>query len=194
MSVQVETARSVRVAGLDRLRGLAVVLMVLDHVLLIVVGGGLALVLRLSVTRLSLPLFCVVAGALVVDRPRWRRLGAVVLAGYVAMVIGYPLGIGQPDVLVVLAVALAVAPLVVRVGWALPGLCWCLLQATTWPFPWRGYQPGVVLGLVLVGHLAGRERLGRIGDRLPEVFERVGRRPLAWYLGHLLVLGLAVAL
>lgn len=158
-------------------------LMVLDHALAWAgVAGGLG---RLSITRASLPLFCVVAGALV--RPEGsRRLRQVGVAGVVATGLGVPIGIGQPDVLLLLFAALAIAPvLIFRGGWAV-GMAAAVIQPVTWSVPWTGYQPGTVLALVLLGAMVGREAL----DRAPAVglLAWVGRHPLAWYLGHLFVL------
>lgn len=188
-----------RLAGLDRLRGLALVLMVVDHALL--AAGGLVAV-RVTVTRASLPLFCLVAGALLTAaRPRWARLGKIAAAGLVATAFGAPFGIGQPDVLFVLALALVAAPLLIRIG--SPGVLYgalavAILQPVSWPgwllVPgWTGYQPGTVLALVIVGHLWGAPQLAHYGDRLPGWLALPGRHPLSLYVWHVFVLGALVA-
>jgi hypothetical protein len=157
----------------------------------VVAGDGRSIV-RLTITRASLPLFCLVAGALMRPTPRWRRLAGVAAAGVVATVFGAPIGIGQPDVLLLLAGVLLVAPvLVYRGGWAVAGVVG-VLQPVTWPVPWTGYQPGTVLVLVLLGAMVGRDAL----ERWPSVrvLELVGRHPLAWYVAHLALLAGAVSI
>lgn len=188
------TTRS-RLAGLDRLRGLGVVLMVVDHVL-VVFGPSWAPWVRLTATRASLPLFCLVAGSFVAGRaPRWERLALASGAGMVASVIGAPIGIGQPDILLLLVPALVAAHYATRSddsGVWLVVLVVAILQPVTWPIPWPGYQPGVVAALVLVGAMVSRCDLDVSGWRLPAIFELAGRWPLALYVGHLAVLYVAV--
>src|SRR4051794_34146876 len=82
-----------RDAALDGVRGLAVALMVLDHVCAVTGSGHL---LRYSVTRLSMPLFFVVSGHLVrrlSSRHLWVLLAGLMLPGAVPW-------IDNPNVLV----------------------------------------------------------------------------------------------
>lgn len=177
-----------RLDGVDRLRGLAVLLMVADHVALVAGAGG---AWRLTVTRAALPLFCVVAGSLARPGRPGRRLGVVAAAGLAATVLGAPLGIGQPDVLFLLAGVLVlvrwVGPRPGGPAWAAVA-CLGVIQATTWPMAWTGYEVGTVLALVLVGQVVARRDLDQLGCRLPAVLAPVGRAPLWWYVGHLWVL------
>ena len=69
-----------RLGWVDRLRGAAVLLMVLDHVLVQVAPGHL---LRLTLTRLSLPLFLICAAHVWrggMSSRRVRQLGFAVVA------------------------------------------------------------------------------------------------------------------
>lgn len=195
-----------RVRRLDRLRGLAIVLMVADHVLVNVwrwapAAAPWATLLRITATRAALPLFCVVMGALLLDRrPSDRRMVEVAALGAVMTLWCGVTGVlpASPDVLVVLAMVLVAWPLVER--WPVTVACVAVLQPMTWHVPWSGYQPGVVLGLVLVGWLVQSLYGGGVaGAWLPAVrwvpawVEWLGRHPLGAYAGHLVVLGLVVA-
>lgn len=176
-----------RYSGLDRLRGLAIVLMILDHVLL-VSGDGLPI--RLTVTRASLPLFALTAGAL--WRPGARRRHALILvAAAVSMVLGVGLGIGQPDVLLVLLVASIGMHAYLRFPVATAAVA--ALQATTWPvFTFTGgYEVGVVLVLMIMGRVFGAARLDGYGRKLSPIFDRIGRYPLTFYVGHLALLAVS---
>jgi len=159
--------------------------------------AGVGFVLgRLTVTRGSLPIFCLVAGALLPTTwaPR-RRLLLVALAGVAAGFLSAPMGFPAPDILLLLAAASLAGGAIVR--WPLGAIVLALVQLSAWPlagrFGWAGYEPGLIVGLMGAGVIAGRHRLHELGDSLPAFLEVVGRRPLAWYLGHLTVLlGLVV--
>lgn len=178
-----------RVPVLDALRGAAVLLMILDHVLSVTDPVS---DLRYTLTRLSLPLFCGVAAA-IPDRS-WSRRTKVLLA--VAVVVEAALnpiiGLGEPGPVLLIVGALLVVTwgrkrdAVMIVG-ALG-----LLQSLYQPLGWTGYEPGLVVAWCALGGQAVRElcRSGRV-PRVPAL-ERVGRHAVAWYVGHLVVLGVAV--
>ncbi|MCA1726985.1 MAG: heparan-alpha-glucosaminide N-acetyltransferase domain-containing protein [Actinobacteria bacterium] len=186
----------IRVRSLDAARGLAVVLMIVDHVAAVMgSNAGPLWWVRHTVTRPALPLFMVVAGILIARRRSswsWRRLVAIAGAGVVAtwllLVSGIQFG---PDVLLVLVATCPAWGVLSRRPLEL--LVLGLLQALYLPIGWGGYEPGLVLAYLGVGILAGGcgERLSWIRGR---AFELVGRYPLTWYLGHLVVLGLVVKL
>lgn len=183
-----------RFSILDCWRGLAVVLMVLDHVLAVL---GAPVVTRLLVTRLSLPLFCATSGALhLIAGPRSPRrslqlLGVALLETVLNLVLG--LGVPGPVTLMLVMgwVGRALRPerhglVLVVVG---------VLQAVYLPVPWTGYQPGLVLAwwsLGALGVLAEVDQVTRFTRWCPRWLEAVGRRPLGWYVGHLLVLAVVV--
>jgi hypothetical protein len=162
--------------------------MVLDHVLLVFPAGVIGELTRDSVTRASLPLFCVVMGSLAVGRPLGRRLWVLLGWGVVASGIGFPIGIGQPDILLLLAAGLVIVQLAFRWGDWWFALVLLILQPVTWPVPWTGYQLGTVCGLQIAGALMGRHFLSAAGGRLPGLLAEVGKRPLEIYIGHLFAL------
>lgn len=181
-----------RIVGLDVARGAAILLMVLDHVLYQAAPGH---VLRLTVTRVALPIFCLVAGALWRPgwRPRYLELGA---AWLVAEVLARLLGMPTPDVLLPIAVGFALLHLAQRSPWLVLVVLLVLDHSRLGAIPgWTGYSPWYVAALLVVGHLA-RAEIYAAAERLPDVawLSSIGRRPLGWYVGHLLVLAVVVQL
>ena len=191
----------VRIPALDGLRGIAILLMVFDHLLLLSLemmpGTDLREFARRSVTRFAMPLFMIVSGFLL-DQVSRRRMGQVVLAaGMVNLTLWllWP-SFALPEILAVWAFLLPVRAFLVRhpVEAAALGL----LQAMYLPVHWPGYEPGIVLVFLALGRLwatrPGREDglLSQIGTRVPGWVAALGRRPLLLYVGHLLPLaGLA---
>ena len=182
-----------RLPGLDAARGLAVLVMVLDHVL--IVTGHPDSAVRATVTRAAMPLFMVVAGALI-SRLRGRRLLRTAIAG-LALPMFVP-WIDNPNILVLYVIGtLCVA----GCRWALgrTGL-WLLViagltgLANGYDAIGTGYPPNAVIALMGVGALLGRTHLEQAFSRLLRPGLRwlayLGRRPLAVYLGHLVVLRL----
>lgn len=184
-------ARALRSRGLDALRGLAVVFMVADHLALF---AGAPLV-RVTVGRLAMPLFFVLAGHLA-TRLSWRvaRLG---LLG-VLLPLAAP-WVDSPNVLLWLAygaVALALArrahlPPALLVGaqlavFANPGVFHPYADLGT------GYPPAALLGLMALGAMLHRDQLTGLADRLPArlvpPLSWAGRHALGLYVGHVLLL------
>lgn len=174
----------VRHQGLDTLRGLAVVLMILDHGLVVAAPGHW---LRSTLTRLSLPLFLLVAGALF--RPGWRtRYLDVLSAGVAATFIGAPLGIGQPDILLLILGGCLILNVAGRLRvHDLVVVTFGLLAARQgWLEVGTGYGVFEVAGWLALGRLGAFEL--RAFDLHDRALAAVGRRPLAWYVGHLVAL------
>lgn len=177
-----------RLVALDGLRGLAILLMVMDHAALVY---GAPWGVREVVTRLAVPLFMLTAGYLWRPGLRRRHLETA-LAAVVATPLLSTIGGAEFGILVVFLLVLPLVPVAVR--WPLPVLALCLLQLSTWQIPWYGYQPGFVLGLLVVGQLAwlwGRDREFLRAGELCAAFAFLGRWPLTLYVGHLAVLAIA---
>lgn len=191
-SEAVEASRAgTRIAWLDKLRGFAIAGMMLSHFTRFLALPGWEWVL--IATRPFMPFFAVLIGVL--WRPGFRKRHVqLAAAAAVTVVLAAQSGFAVPSILGVLLIALPIVQLVHKAPVA--GIIGGLVQVMSFPipYPWTGYQPGLVVALILVGYLArhsgglweGAE--ARALDRLPGAFAAIGRRPLTWYAGHLLVL------
>lgn len=180
-----------RVGWIDGARGLSIAAMIVSHVGL--VTGLTPWWFHLYVMRPVAPMFLLLLGLL--WRPGFRRRHVQFIAGMVAaQVLALTLGFPFPNILLLMGAALLVMPAAMR--WPTAVLTLCVCQLAFWPVPdwWTGYQPGFVVAFVLAGQLLPQDGYlrgyGRLGSKLG--MEVVGRWPLTFYLGHLLVLVVAV--
>jgi hypothetical protein len=184
-----EPSRTERVGWIDGARGLSIVLMIVSHVDL-ALGMPLGRGFHVYAMRPVAPVFIVLFAML--WRPGWRRRHWQLLAAApIAQVCAWLLGWGVPNILVLLLFALLAMPAVERypVVVAILGVN----QLAFWPIGpgwWTGYSLGFVLVFLVIGrYVADRrfiEAYGRLGERAG--LARVGRQPLRWYLGHLVLL------
>lgn len=171
-----------RLTGLDKLRGAAVVLMVLDHVALVLLGNPFALRL---VGRLSMPLFALTIGALAVKPLSSSR--ALHWAGaLLAALLLYPLaGLPGPLLLLWLAAGRWAAVRLTKLQAGLVAAVALAVSANGYGMALPGeYDPIALVGLVLVGRLITALYLNDLGHRLPGQLARIGRYPLGVYIGH----------
>lgn len=181
-----------RFAAIDRLRGLAILLMIGDHVSIFT---GLEWY-RDTAGRVAMPLFFVLSGYLVTRftiRHALVGLSGFVLAAAVPWV-------DSPNVLVwycagaaLLACSWVRQPLVLA-GVAVFGL---MLAANGYAELYlTGYNPFALLGIMAVGALLRTLPDGRTlwspARRLPAFLGLLGRYPLSWYLGHVVFLDFVV--
>lgn len=191
-------ATQARYVGIDAARGVAVLLMVLDHVLIVTQGPDLSPGRLL--TRASMPTFALLIGVFA-DKPlSWRRRWEWIAAGACAFVL-YPLvGLTGPLLLSWLALGRWVAR--TAPGRPLAPVVGLVMLLTAWangmlPSIAGEYHPAAMVALVCVGRWIGRERMAQLigsPDRRFRWLAIVGRIPLAVYVGHLVVLALVVML
>lgn len=179
-----------RLPGLDAARGLAIGLMAVDHLCVVFAGP---MWVRLTIGRLALPIFFVLAGYLA------RRVSARTVAiGATGVLL--PLAvpwIDAPNVLVYWAVGACVIAVCRR--W--PAALWMIIVAAltwgangfrTFPDGVLSYEPLLLLGMMAAGALAGRS-VWTWADRLPRWLCWPGRHAIWVYVGHLLLLQGALA-
>jgi uncharacterized membrane protein len=186
------TSSRQRLGFLDAGRGLAVLVMVADHALMLALalgGPDWLRIPRYTVTRLALVLFAGIAGYLLAHRgvrARWGTMtGWGVALSWLAMLTGaFP----TPDVLVVLGfVTVGCGPLIARWPWV--AVTVCAVGAVNFPFTaWAGYGGGydpfyvgvfVALG-VLVCRYASVSGLATVRER--PALAWAGRHALGLYV------------
>lgn len=181
-------ARNVRI---DKLRGLAILLMILDHVLCVIDPENLA---RYTLTRAALPIFMLISGYLLANRnPSLKRYAQLVAASFCSLLIVQHIpGMAKVDVLFVIAIVLAVWPIARRVP--ITALCIGAVQSQTFGL-WDGYEPGYLLALLCTGQLLFQTRsrndyliASHVCRFMPRAIEILGRYPLSAYLAHLLII------
>lgn len=181
--LQLQPVVTGRATQLDRLRGLAIACMIVDHV-----SRALGVEPpRLTIGRLAVPVFFVLSGHLA-RRVTWRHavIGAVGL-----LLPAFVPWIDNPNVLflyVLGAVGLVVARRVGVWGPALLGVAMVTVLANGWGSYGTGYPLPALAALMVAGHYMPRTWLVGAGERLPAFLAVAGRRPVSWYVGHLLVL------
>jgi hypothetical protein len=178
----------VRRVELDRLRGLAILLMIGDHLARVWAFEGY----RLTLGRLAMPLFFVVAGHLAGSRLSVRHLYALCLGLALPLLVPW---VDSPNVLVWFSIGAVILYVFDQRGWP----TWVLIfpalifAANGWVFGlWpHSYEPFSLLALMAVGRGLGGEAFVA-GRTLPAWVGALGRRPLTWYVGHLLALQLVL--
>ena len=196
-----------RLVSLDIVRGLAVVLLLVDHVLATgwgVWGWGWAMDAR-YLTRPSLPLFMVVSGSLIESHWRtgvlrhqaWRVLPWAAVATVAA---AYVTRFNIPEPLVVYMVALPVLWLFRGREWLGLSVCFLVVMCVVWPL--ASYNPAEMGGWLLLGVLLARHAAGWSGDVVAALSRKLGRcsafifgglagfgrRSIELYVGQLVVL------
>lgn len=178
------TLTRTRHTGIDTLRGMAIAAMMVDHVCKLI--GPELWPLRWTVGRLALPIFFVLAGYLV--RSLSRRHALIGLVG-----LGLPLAvpwIDSPNVLVWWAIGCGVLVAARTYGVdpaVLVVVCVALLaNGIGGGFP-HSYPPVALLALMATGAWLRRDWFPVPAVNVP-AFAALGRAPVRWYVGHVLVL------
>ena len=188
---------------LDAMRGLAIVIMIIDHVLSLLESVGIQNILvensRLTITRFSMPLFMLASGIVWVRYglkvKRWSQVFFLALILNAMMRLLWP-DFNFPEILLVWSVLAIFWRVIVR--YPIITMIVGYTQTTFWQIPWQGFQPGELLIFLSVGALIGKIPLENLWRerrtaKLLEPLALVGRYPLAIYGGHLFLLAVIVA-
>lgn len=171
--------------SLDIARGYAILFMIVDHVSIF---AGLP-ILRLTVGRLAMPLFFVIAGSLA------KRIGykhVVILAVGIVLPM-YVTWIDSPNVLVYICIGTALLRILrgrsttVHIAVAIACIS---LTANGYDHLGSGYPAGTLLALMILGKVITSGTLANAFQRIPSssIVEYMGKHPLALYVGHTVAL------
>lgn len=170
-----------RERGIDALRGLAILLMILDHSLIVLSFGSSPI--RHTITRLAMPIFFIVSGHLV--RKFTSRTLIIGLIGLCLPVI-VP-WIDSPNVLTWYALGtLLLTKMSRKYYWLIIALALTLSSNFFNHDYGSSYWPYGLWALMATGALIPRELFTPF-RRLPKFLDTIGRRPLLIYVGHLLI-------
>lgn len=184
MTTTIERVVKIRHVGIDRIRGLAIAIMIFDHLVLVFQGPQ---IIRETITRTAMPLFFLLGGYML-HRFSWRIPVIGVTGILLPMVVPF---IDDPNVLFYYALF---APAIIY-GRKYPVLMLGIVAfALTYGAnyyvgqPTRlMYHPVFVLALMAAGTMIPR-RFADYGNRLPGFLTMIGQHPLSIYVGHVLFL------
>lgn len=181
-----------RLDGIDGVRGFAMLSMLIDHLAHFIPNGE---PLRLTIGRLAMPLFFLVAGSLV-SKLNFTRLTVLAVIG-IALPTVYVGWIDNPNVLLYYAIGAIIVYFLRTSDVALiVALAVCFTFAANFPLKLSptSYPFETLLGFMLIGAILGRNpfhKLGKwarlIGPRTSWI-RAIGRRPLSFYVGHLVII------
>ena len=192
-----------RNALLDAMRGLAILIMIVDHIFSALESVGVESNFveysRLTATRFSMPLFMIASGivwgAYGLRLKRWGQVLVLAVALNAMTRLLWP-DFNFPEILLVWSALAIFWRLIVR--YPIITMIIGYTQTTYWMLPWQGFQPGELAIFLGAGVLISKSSLSWLWkeprtSRLIEPLAFVGRYPLRIYGGHLAILALIVA-
>lgn len=184
MTVTALQTLSKRCTAIDNLRGLAIALMILDHLLIVFVNPSSPI--RMTITRLAMPIFFVLAGHLC-KRLSWRLL----LIGVVGVLLPtYVSFIDNPNVLLWYALFAPAIVFLRKYPAALIGIVVFSLTAVAnyMQGSFAGtYYPPALFAFMALGAMMTRSLVVDFARYIPKI-PFLGMYPLTIYVVHLLIL------
>lgn len=188
---------------LDAMRGLAIVIMIIDHVFSLLESVGIQNIVlensRLTVTRFSMPLFMIASGIVWyrygLKVKRWSQVFFLALVLNAMMRLLWP-DFNFPEILLLWSVLAIFWRVIVR--YPIITMIVGYTQTTFWQISWQAFQPGELLIFLSAGVFLGKISLDslwreRRTSKLIKPLAFIGRYPLRIYGGHLFLLAVIVA-
>lgn len=185
--------------NLDFFRGIAISLMIIDHILVffasIKFANDFFEIIRETLTRYSMPLFMIISGFLLakygISIKRWLQvfITSIVLN---VIIYFYWTDFNFPEILLIWSLLTIFTKLIIKFPIFI--LISGLIQYQYFPVNYEAYQPGIILLFLSIGVISSNRILH--GDLLDKVIKYnifrplifIGRYPLSIYFSHILIL------
>lgn len=194
-----------RNANIDLIRGFAIILMVLDHALLAIAtifgSNEFIYLLRVTLTRFSMPLFMIVSGSVLflygIKIKRWLTVFCLAL-----IINGFAITLWEdfnsPEILLVWTFVVIFIKFILK--YPLVSLITGFIQNQYFPiniFDYSGYQPGEIVIFLVIGIFASTYITSLSFPILSKfmiynLIIFIGRKPLTIYFTHLLIISATV--
>ena len=194
-----------RNSNIDLIRGFAIILMILDHVLVAITsimgGNDYIYLIRTTLTRFSMPLFMIISGAvLILYGLKIRRWSSVLVTAVVLNIILFFLwnDFNSPEILLVWSLVVVSYKLFIR--YPITSLILGFIQAQYFQitlYDYNGYQPGELIFFIVIGIFASNYISSLSFPILSKIYLynitiAIGRKPLLIYFSHLVFLSIIV--
>ena len=188
-----------RDSNLDFFRGIAIALMIFDHILVFFASinftNNFFEIIRETLTRYSMPLFMIISGFLLAKYgltiKRWLQvfLTSIILN---LLIFFYWQEFNFPEILLIWSLITIFTKLLIKFPIFI--LISGLIQYQYFPINYEAYQPGIILLFLSIGVISSSRILH--GDLLDKVIKYsffrplifIGRYPLTIYFSHIFIL------
>ena len=180
--LQAPTYNRTHSKAIDSLRGIAIALMIVDHIVIRFAGP---IIIHDTITRAAMPIFFIISGHLI-KRVNYRHILIGILGILLPLYVSF---LDDPNVLFYYAIFSPVILLLKRypeIGVGVLALCLTFYGNFHDLEFGNGYPPLIILSLMILGTMTPRIFFS-FADKI-RGFDRLGRFPLTIYVGHLLII------